>query len=36
LKPRTIEAGRKIRGVGELKAKKYLPAFIDAVCKTDT
>jgi ATP-dependent DNA helicase RecQ len=35
LKPRTIEAGRKIRGVGELKAKKYLPAFIDAVCKTD-
>jgi ATP-dependent DNA helicase RecQ len=36
LKPRTIEAGRKIRGVGELKAKKYLPAFIDAVCKTDS
>ena len=35
LKPRTIEAGRKIRGVGELKAKKYLPAFIDAVCQTD-
>ena len=35
LKPRTIEAGRKIRGVGELKAKKYLPAFIDAVRKID-
>jgi ATP-dependent DNA helicase RecQ len=34
LKPRTVEAGRKIRGVGELKAKKYLPAFIEAVCKT--
>ncbi len=35
LKPHTIEAGRKIRGVGELKAKKYLPAFIDAVRKID-
>ncbi|MEY2481067.1 MAG: ATP-dependent helicase RecQ [Verrucomicrobiota bacterium] len=35
LKPRSIEAGRKIRGVGELKAKKYLPAFIEAVRKID-
>jgi ATP-dependent DNA helicase RecQ len=31
LRPRSIEAGRKIRGVGEVKAKRYLPAFIEAV-----
>jgi ATP-dependent DNA helicase RecQ len=33
LKPRSIEAGRQIRGVGDLKAKKYLPAFLDAIGK---
>ena len=31
LKPKSIEAGRKIRGVGEIKAKRYLPAFIEAI-----
>ena len=31
LKPSSVEAGRKIRGVGEVKAKRYLPAFIDAI-----
>src|SRR5204863_9584311 len=31
LKPRSVEAGRKIRGVGEVKAQRYLPAFIEAI-----
>jgi len=31
LKPRSVEAGRKIRGVGEIKARRYLPAFIEAI-----
>ncbi len=31
LKPRSVEAGRKIRGVGDLKAERYLPAFITAI-----
>lgn len=31
LKPRSVEAGRKIRGVGEIKAQRYLPAFIEAI-----
>jgi ATP-dependent DNA helicase RecQ len=31
LKPRSVEAGRKIRGVGEIKAQRYLPAFIQAI-----
>jgi ATP-dependent DNA helicase RecQ len=31
LKPASVEAGRQIRGVGEVKAKKYLPAFIEAI-----
>jgi ATP-dependent DNA helicase RecQ len=31
LKPASVEAGRQIRGVGEVKARKYLPAFIDAI-----
>src|SRR6185436_8837928 len=29
LKPGSVEAGRQIRGVGEVKARKYLPAFIE-------
>jgi ATP-dependent DNA helicase RecQ len=35
LKPKSIEAGRKIRGVGEIKAQRYLPAFIEAIAATD-
>jgi ATP-dependent DNA helicase RecQ len=31
LKPASVEAGRQIRGVGEVKAKRYLPAFIEAI-----
>jgi ATP-dependent DNA helicase RecQ len=31
LKPRSAEAGRKIRGVGDLKAKRYLSAFLEAI-----
>ena len=31
LKPRSVEMGRTIRGVGDVKAKKYLPAFIEAI-----
>jgi ATP-dependent DNA helicase RecQ len=31
LKPKSVEAGRKIRGVGEIKAQRYLPAFIEAI-----
>jgi ATP-dependent DNA helicase RecQ len=31
LRPNTIEAARRIRGVGEIKGKKYLPAFLDAI-----
>jgi ATP-dependent DNA helicase RecQ len=31
LKPASLEAGRQIRGVGEVKAKRYLPAFIEAI-----
>jgi ATP-dependent DNA helicase RecQ len=34
LKPASVEAGRQIRGVGEVKARKYLPAFIDAIKAT--
>ena len=33
LKPASVEAGRKIRGVGEVKARRYLPAFIEAIAK---
>ncbi|MDP1592224.1 MAG: RecQ family ATP-dependent DNA helicase [Prosthecobacter sp.] len=33
LKPKTIEAGLKIRGVGEKKAKEYLPDFIRIIQK---
>ena len=31
LQPKTVEAGRKIRGVGEAKAEKWLPAFVEVV-----
>ena len=30
LKPASVEAGRKIRGGGEVKARRYLPAFMEA------
>jgi ATP-dependent DNA helicase RecQ len=33
LKPRSLEAGRRLRGVGDLKAQKYLPAFLEAIEK---
>jgi ATP-dependent DNA helicase RecQ len=36
LKPASVEAGRKIRGVGEVKAKRYLPAFIQAIAASRT
>ena len=36
LKPKSMEAGRKIRGVGEIKAQRYLPAFIEAIAASDT
>ncbi|HEY2614148.1 MAG TPA: RecQ family ATP-dependent DNA helicase [Chthoniobacterales bacterium] len=35
LKPKSVDAGRKIRGVGEIKAQRYLPAFIDAIAATE-
>lgn len=35
LKPRSLEAGRRIRGVGEIKAQRYLPAFIEAIVSQD-
>ncbi len=31
LKPRSLEAGLRIRGVGEVKAKKYLEAFLEVI-----
>jgi ATP-dependent DNA helicase RecQ len=31
LKPASVETGRQIRGVGEVKARKYLPAFIEEI-----
>lgn len=31
LKPASVDAGRKIRGVGEVKARRYLPKFIEAI-----
>jgi ATP-dependent DNA helicase RecQ len=34
LKPASVEAGRKIRGVGEVKARRYLPAFIEAIANS--
>ena len=36
LKPNSVEAGRRIRGVGEVKARRYLPAFIEAIAATKT
>lgn len=35
LKPKSLEAGRKIRGVGEVKARRYLPAFLEAIAASD-
>ena len=35
LRPRSVEAGRRIRGVGEVKARRYLPAFIEAIAATN-
>ena len=31
LRPTTVESGRHIRGVGEVKAERYLPAFIELI-----
>ena len=31
LRPKTILAGSRIRGVGEVKAEKYLPAFVEVI-----
>ncbi|MBV9391237.1 MAG: HRDC domain-containing protein, partial [Verrucomicrobia bacterium] len=31
IKPRSLEAARRIRGVGEMKASRYMPAFLDAI-----
>jgi superfamily II DNA helicase RecQ len=31
LKPRTIEAAKRIRGVGEIKAIKYVPAMLKVI-----
>jgi ATP-dependent DNA helicase RecQ len=33
LKPDSIEAARRIRGVGEIKARKYLPMFLSAIAE---
>jgi ATP-dependent DNA helicase RecQ len=35
LRPRSVEAGRRIRGVGEVKARRYLPAFIEAIAAVE-
>ena len=31
IKPTSVEAARRIRGVGELKAQKYVPAFLATI-----
>ncbi|MEP6937916.1 MAG: RecQ family ATP-dependent DNA helicase [Chthoniobacterales bacterium] len=31
LKPQSVSAGRTIRGVGEIKAERYLPRFVDEI-----
>jgi ATP-dependent DNA helicase RecQ len=31
LQPKTIEAGKKIRGVGEAKAQKWLAEFVSVI-----
>jgi ATP-dependent DNA helicase RecQ len=31
IKPSSVEAARRIRGVGELKAQKYVPAFLATI-----
>ena len=35
LKPHSVEAGRKIRGVGDLKAERYLPRFIEVIQRAE-
>ncbi len=32
-RPKTTDAGRRIRGVGEYKAERYLPAFIEIIAR---
>jgi ATP-dependent DNA helicase RecQ len=36
LRPRSVEAGRRIRGVGEFKARQYLPQFIAVIQAFET
>jgi ATP-dependent DNA helicase RecQ len=31
IRPSSVEAARRIRGVGEMKAQKYVPAFLAAI-----
>jgi superfamily II DNA helicase RecQ len=31
IRPSSVEAARRIRGVGEMKAHKYVPAFLAAI-----
>jgi ATP-dependent DNA helicase RecQ len=33
VKPRSVEDARRIRGVGEVKAQKYVPSFLDAIAE---
>jgi ATP-dependent DNA helicase RecQ len=33
LKPGSVEEARKIRGVGEIKAEKYMPAFLETIAQ---
>jgi ATP-dependent DNA helicase RecQ len=31
IRPQSVDAARRIRGVGEIKAERYVPAFLDAI-----
>jgi ATP-dependent DNA helicase RecQ len=31
IRPQSVEAARRIRGVGEFKAEKYVPAFLETL-----
>ncbi|MGA8656811.1 MAG: RecQ family ATP-dependent DNA helicase [Chthoniobacterales bacterium] len=33
VKPRSVEDARRIRGVGDVKAQKYVPSFLDAIAE---